>query len=83
MCVVGHDQPTEQDGHDAGQVDSLTHHSFYQNFSGPAPGIQYCGTVTIYLGSGSGSDFGKVSVPTSEKFRFRFRLRIQAIFGRV
>ncbi len=40
---------------------------------------QCCGTVTIYYGSGSGSDFWKVRVtvpfpvPTFEKLWFRFR----------
>ncbi len=40
---------------------------------------QCCGTVTIYYGSGSGSDFWKVRVPVSvpvptfEKLLFRFR----------
>jgi hypothetical protein len=42
---------------------------------------QCCGTVTIYYGSGSGSDFWKVMVPvpvpvlTFEKWWFRFRFR--------
>ncbi len=40
---------------------------------------QCCGTVTIYYGSGSGSDFWKVMVPvpvpTFERFWFRFRFR--------
>jgi len=36
---------------------------------------QCCGTVTIYYGSGSCSDFWKVMVPvpTFEKWWFRFR----------
>jgi hypothetical protein len=44
------------------------------------PLMQCCGTVTIFYGSGSGSDFWKVMVPvpTFEKlwFRFRFQLHI-------
>jgi hypothetical protein len=40
--------------------------------------VQRYGTVTIFYGSGSGSDFGKVMVPvpvpTYEKLRFRFHI---------
>ncbi len=55
--------------------------------------MQCCGTVTIFYGSGSGSDFWKVMVPvpvptfekvmvpvpvpTFEKLRFRFRFQFQ------
>ncbi len=45
---------------------------------------QCCGTVTIFYGSGSGSDFEKlwfqvmvlVPVPSFEKLRFRFRFQL-------
>jgi hypothetical protein len=39
---------------------------------------QCCGTITIFYGSGSGSDFRQVTVPvqTSDKLRFRFRFRL-------
>ncbi len=54
------------------------------------PGSEYistqcCGTVTIFYGSGSGSDFWKVMVPvpvpTFEKLWFRFRFRLLKSYG--
>jgi hypothetical protein len=44
------------------------------------PLLQRCGTVTIFYGSGSGSDFRKVTVlvlvPIFDTLRFRIRIRI-------
>ncbi len=47
------------------------------------PYWQCCGTVTIYNGSGSGSDLWKVlvPVPTFEKFWFRFRFQLLKSYG--
>ena len=46
---------------------------------------QCCGTVTIYYGSGSGSDFWKVMVPvpvpTFEKLWFRFQFLLLKSYG--
>jgi hypothetical protein len=35
---------------------------FFKNLKGSTKKIQYCGTIMIYCGSGSGSYFGKVLV---------------------
>jgi hypothetical protein len=58
-------------------------------YSDPLRGMrltrQRCGTVTIFYGSGSGSDFWKfmvpVPVPTFEKCCFRFRFLLLKSYG--